>query len=123
MTSADDYRGALEAVERILNRGGDADDVLRAVVSALGERLGHYAWVGISFVEGPELALGPSHGTRGGGVTFEAPVEFQSQLVARLAVESASPEAQDPEFLGRVATLISPYCLVGWDTWGEAWRP
>jgi hypothetical protein len=37
-----DYRGALEAVERILNRGGDAEDVLRGVLEALGAR-------GISF--------------------------------------------------------------------------
>jgi hypothetical protein len=26
-----DRRGALEAIDRVLNRGGDADDVLRAV--------------------------------------------------------------------------------------------
>jgi hypothetical protein len=37
-----DYRGAPEAVERILNRGGDAEDVLRGVLEALGAR-------GISF--------------------------------------------------------------------------
>jgi hypothetical protein len=32
--------GALEAVERIVDRGGDADDVLREVVTALHERAG-----------------------------------------------------------------------------------
>ena len=30
-----DYRGALEAIERILNRGGNADDILRASLEAL----------------------------------------------------------------------------------------
>ena len=33
-----DYAGALEAIDRILNRGGDADDVLGAVLEALNER-------------------------------------------------------------------------------------
>ena len=35
-----DYRGALEAVERILNRGGGPDEVLRAVLEALRARAG-----------------------------------------------------------------------------------
>ena len=29
----------------------------------------------------------------------------------------------DTALLERVAVLISPYCLVGWDTGGEAWSP
>jgi hypothetical protein len=36
----DDYRGALEAVDRILNRGGADEDVLRAVVAVVRERTG-----------------------------------------------------------------------------------
>ena len=55
-------RGALEAIDRILNRGGDADDVLRAVVDVLHERLDHFSWVGIYLVEGDELVLGPWRG-------------------------------------------------------------
>ena len=31
--------------------------------------------------------------------------------------------AEDREFLERVATIVSPYCLVGWDTAGEPWTP
>ena len=56
------YSGALEAIDRILNRGGDADDVLRAVVDVLHERFEHYSWIGIYLVEGDELALGPWKG-------------------------------------------------------------
>ena len=56
------YSGALEAIDRILNRGGDADDVLRAVVAVLHDRFDHYSWVGIYFVEGDELAIGPWEG-------------------------------------------------------------
>jgi L-methionine (R)-S-oxide reductase len=58
----DTYRGAIEAVERILNRGGDADDVLRQVVEVLHDRCGHYSWVGIYLVEGDDLVLGPWKG-------------------------------------------------------------
>lgn len=121
--TADDYRGALEAVERILNRGGDADDVLRAIVAALKDRCDHYTWVAISFVEDGTFVVGPSHGTQSGGVRLEAPVAFQGQVVARLSVETVLPDRQDADFLDRVATLISPYCLVGWDTGGKAWTP
>ena len=56
------YDGALEAIDRILNRGGDADDVLRAVVEVLHDRFDHYSWVGIYLVEGDELVLGPWQG-------------------------------------------------------------
>jgi GAF domain-containing protein len=55
-------RGALEAVERVLNRGGDADDVLRGVVGILHDRVPHYTWAGVYFVEGEELVLGPWQG-------------------------------------------------------------
>ena len=54
--------GALETVDRILNRGGDADDVLRQVVAVLHENAG-YPWAGIFFLEAGELALGPEAGT------------------------------------------------------------
>ena len=59
---ADSYRSALESIDRILNRGGDADEVLRQVVSVLHDRFDHYSWVGLYFVEGDELVLGPWKG-------------------------------------------------------------
>lgn len=58
MSRADELRGALEAVDRVLNRGGEADDVLREVVAILHERAG-YAWAGIRFVEAGGPVLGP----------------------------------------------------------------
>ena len=54
--------GALEAIERILNRGGEPREVLRTVVEVLHDRFAHYSWVGIYLVEGDELALGPWKG-------------------------------------------------------------
>jgi L-methionine (R)-S-oxide reductase len=54
--------GALAAVERIVNRGGEANDVLRAAVDVLHDNVSHYSWVGIYLVEGSDLVLGPWKG-------------------------------------------------------------
>ena len=53
------YAGPLEALDRVLNRGGDADDVLRAVVEIVA---GPFAWAGILFREDGRLVLGPQAG-------------------------------------------------------------
>ncbi len=117
--SADTYRGALAAVERILNRGGDADDVLRAVVGSLHERVPHFTWVGLAFMEEGQLQLGPEAGD-GEGEEVRALVMFEGAPVAELLVRR-SQNADDGPFLERVAMLVSPYCLVGWDTQGVPW--
>jgi GAF domain-containing protein len=160
------HTGALEAIDRILNRGGEADDVLRAVVAVLHDRVEHYTWVGIYFVEGEELVLGPWEGPEatehvripaGQGICGAAaasgrtvivddvnadprylacfpstrseivvPVSYEGRVVAEIDIDSDTPgafTADDVSFLERVALLISPYCLVGWDTGGEAWSP
>jgi hypothetical protein len=112
--------GALEAVDRILNRGGDADDVLRQVVSALHEQAG-YAWAGIYFLEDGELALGPEAGAPDESRRTSVPVMWQGDRVAELVVDDAPEE--DRMLLERVAVLVSGHCLVGWDTGGESWEP
>src|SRR5690349_775980 len=91
--------GALEAIDRILNRGGDADDVLREVVAALHERAG-YRWAGISFVEGERLTLGPQAGEAEPGARTTTPVDYQGARVGELAVDGAA--ADDGAFLERV---------------------
>jgi L-methionine (R)-S-oxide reductase len=160
----DTYRGALAAVERILNRGGDADDVLRQVVDVLYDHCAHYSWVGIYFVEGHDLVLGPWKGPQatehiripvGQGICGAAaasgrteivddvnadprylacfastrseivvPIAFEGRVVGEIDIDSDEAAAftdDDRAFLERVATLISPHCLVGWDTGGVAW--
>ena len=112
--------GELEALDRILNRGGDADDVLRAVVELLHDEAG-YAWAGILFVEEGQLVLGPSAGEERPEARMQLPVTYNGDRVAELVVDGA-PETDGP-FLERVATLISAHCLVGWDTGGEPWNP
>jgi len=112
--------GALEAIDRILNRGGDADDILRQVVAVLHEQAG-YAWAGIFFLENGELALGPQAGTPDNPRRTSIPVRWQGDRVAELAVDDAPEE--DRNFLERVAVLVSGHCLVGWDIGGESWEP
>jgi hypothetical protein len=113
------YAGPLEALDRVLNRGGDADDVLRAVVGIVA---GRFAWAGILFREDGGLALGPQAGEPDESARTIVPVSFRDEPVAELAVDGELDEA-GRAFVERVALLISPYCLVGWDTGGERWTP
>jgi len=160
------HSGALEAIDRILNRGGDADEVLRQVVSILHDRFDDYSWVGIYLVEGDDLVLGPWQGPEatehvripvGQGICGAAaasgetevvddvnadprylacfpstrseivvPIAYEGKVVGEIDIDSDRPAAFGPDdrsFLERVALLISPYCLVGWDTGGEVWAP
>jgi L-methionine (R)-S-oxide reductase len=166
VSAADSYRGGLEAVDRLVNRGGDADDLLRSVVDVLHDRFAHYSWVGLYFVEGDELVLGPWKGPEatehvripiGEGICGAAaatgrteivddvnsdprylacfastrseivvPIAYEGRVVGEIDIDSDEPAAfgeADRAFLERVAVLISPYCLVGWDTGGERWQP
>ena len=97
---------------------GDADDVLRAVVEALVEG-GGCSWAGILFAEDDQLVLGPQAGEPDPGLRLQVPVVYDGARVAELVVDGCS----DAGFLDRVADRIAPYCLVGWDTAGEAWDP
>jgi len=122
MSRAEKLREALEAVERVLEGGGEADDVLREVVAILHERAG-YAWAGIGFAEGGWTVWGPRAGDdAAAGEATAFPVVFQGTPVATLEA-SGELDAGDRELLERVALLVSPYALVGWDTGGEAWIP
>jgi putative methionine-R-sulfoxide reductase with GAF domain len=108
-----------EAVEAIVARGGDADDVLRAAVAALRES---YEWVGIAFVEQDELVLGPATGPAP-AETLAVPIFYDGAQVAELRVAPSEVPPTQRASLERVTELLSPFCLVGWDTGGEAWSP
>jgi hypothetical protein len=108
------HSGALEAVDGILNRGGEADDVLRDVLAVLHER--GIAYAAIRFVEEGELVDGPAVG------------EPTQSLITPLfsagkRVGEHEHAVDDQAFAERVAVLISAYVLVGWDTSGEPWAP
>ena len=164
--TVDVYRGALEAVDRIVNRESEADEVLRKTVDVLHDRVEHYSWVGIYLVEGDDLVLGPWKGPQAtehvripigqgicgaaaaSGVTevvddvnadnrylacfvstrseIVVPIAYEGRVVGEIDIDSDVPAAFGPEdgaFLERVALLISPHCLVGWDTGGQEWSP
>jgi hypothetical protein len=107
----------LDAVDGILTRGGDADDVLRDVVAALVDR-GGCVWAGILFAEEGELVLGPEAGTQQPDNRLRVPVSFDGARVAELVVDSCL----DTTLAEQVAKLIAVYCLVGWDTGGVPWE-
>ena len=97
----------------------DADDVLRAAVAELGRT---YGWAGIAFVEEGELVLGPATGPEP-AEAFAVPITYDGAAVAELRVAPADVTPEQRASLERVAADLSPYCLVGWDTGGEAWSP
>ena len=112
----------VEEIERVIERSADADDVLREVVALLNERFDR--WVGIYLVEGGDLVLGPSAGPepreRHG---FIVPIVYDGHSVGEIHVDADTADHAERAFLGRVAVLVSPHCLVGWDTGGERWSP
>jgi L-methionine (R)-S-oxide reductase len=164
--TVDVYRGALEAVDRIVNRESEADEVLRKTIDVLHDRFDRYSWVGIYLVEGADLVLGPWKGPQAtehvripigegicgaaaaSGVTevvedvnaddrylacfvstrseIVVPIAYEGRVVGEIDIDSDVPAGFGPEdrvFLERVALLISPHCLVGWDTGGQEWAP
>lgn len=162
--SAGGYAPALQAIEELVTTEPEADEILRRAVDLLHDRLEQYSWVGIYFVEGDDLVLGPWKGPEatehvripvGEGVCGAAaasgqteivddvaadsrylacfastrseivvPVRYDDRVVAEIDIDSDTPAAfgaADRELLERVAELISPHCLVGWDTGGVDW--
>jgi hypothetical protein len=109
---------ALEALDRLLDRGGEPDDVLRAAVFLLASEPG-VAWAGIAFHEGGELVLGPEAGAPDLSRRVRVPVRYHDDTVGELWVDGEA----DRTLLERVAALLAPYVLIGWDTGGQGWEP
>src|SRR5205814_3477097 len=95
-----DYRGALEAVERILNRGGGPDEVLRAVLEALHVR--GVASARVNMLENGRLVERLGVGQEADRIV--APVGYEGSEFGSLELA-----ADDRAVVERVATLISPY--------------
>jgi hypothetical protein len=90
------HSGALEAVDRILNRGGDADDILHSVLAALHERV--FSWVAVA---------GREVGERPAAPPLRTPVLWQGRQVGELQAVPRDPSVDDRALLERVALLIS----------------
>jgi L-methionine (R)-S-oxide reductase len=91
-----DYSGALEAIDRILNRESEADEVLRKTVETLHDRFEHYSWVGIYLIEGDDLVLGPWKGPEatehvripiGEGICGAAAASGETEIVDDVAAD------------------------------------
>ena len=93
MTTEHERNGALEAVDRIVNRGGEADDVLRDALAVLKKLYPHAA-----------IRVNDEHEAG----TKRYPIEFAGTKVAELEV--AVTGTDDDDLLKRVATLLSAYC-------------
>jgi hypothetical protein len=108
----------LQALAAALGRAREPDDALREAVGILAEEPG-IEWAAIAFVEGADLVVGPAAGNPVAGRRTSVPISFHGDAVGELWVDGEA----DPSFLARVAELLGPYVLIGWDTGGERWEP
>jgi hypothetical protein len=113
-----------DRVQAIVEGGEEADEILRASLAAVHEAAGA-PWSAIAFVEEREMAVGPLLGRAPEGTpepALSVPIVYRGETVAGLWFGSEAPRELAAE-LSRVAALLAPYCLVGWDTGGEHWDP
>jgi putative methionine-R-sulfoxide reductase with GAF domain len=110
--------GQLESVRRIVDEETDADDILRAVVTAVASARGN-SWAGIAFLEDGALRLGPTAGEPDADRRERVPITYENGAVGELWVDGAVEHGE----LEQIAALLGPYVLIGWDTGGEAWEP
>jgi putative methionine-R-sulfoxide reductase with GAF domain len=108
----------LDALDRILERGGEPDDVLRATTALLVDEP-TVAWAGMAFLEEGDLVLGPAAGKPDEAQRVRVPIAYQGKPVGELWVDGEA----DRRFLEKVAARISAHVLIGWDTGGEGWEP
>jgi hypothetical protein len=113
-----------ERVQAIVDGGEEADEILRASLAALHDGVGA-TWSAIAFFEERQMVVGPLVGRAPGDAPEPAlavPIVYRGDTVAALWFGSEAARGLDVD-LARVAALLAPYCLVGWDTGGEQWVP
>ncbi len=111
--------GAVEAIERIINRESEADEILRQSVATIAKRFETFC--GIRFVEDGGMIDGPSGGDYAEPQSVVS-ITYDDSSIAEIAL-GMPLEEEDRDAFDRIAKLLSPFCLVGWDTGGEAWNP
>lgn len=107
-----------DELDRILDRGGEPDDVLREAVSALADGP-NIVWAGIAFLDEEALVLGPSAGEPDPSKRRSVPIVFQGGNVGELWADGDVERT----LLEQVADRLSGHVLIGWDTGGETWDP
>ncbi|MBM3679943.1 MAG: hypothetical protein FJW81_01160 [Actinobacteria bacterium] len=114
-----DHDALVRAVAAIVEGGEESDAILRAAVDALARASG--AGAGIRFVEEGAFSDGPWAGPAGERAA-EVPIRYEDDVVAELVSGAPLDDAARAAWK-RVADLLSPFCLVGWDIGGEDWEP
>jgi hypothetical protein len=95
--------GVLEAVDRILNRGGESREVVHEVVAAV-HRVYPYAAVA---VDGPDGSIVVAEAGEPQAPGDHVPIVSRGERVGELRVAGAAP---DGPFLDRIALLVSAHC-------------
>jgi hypothetical protein len=95
----------LEAVDRIIERGGDSEDVLQATVTAIVDR-GGAKWAAVFLNDEGELIVGAHAGVAEPGERRTAAVVREGAHLGEVAVDGLD----DQPLIERVASLIAPYC-------------
>ena len=109
---------AYDHAERVLAEGGEADEVLRAVVEALAAEP-ELEWCAIAFLDAGELVVGPRAGEPDEARRLRVPVLYEGSAVGELWADGYA----NRDALERLAERLAEYVLVGWDTDGEGWDP
>jgi hypothetical protein len=94
----------LEAVDRIIERGGDSEDVLQATLTAIVDR--GATWAAVLLNDEGELIVGPHAGVAEPGERRTATIVREGAHLGELAVDGLD----DQPLIERVASLIAPYC-------------
>jgi hypothetical protein len=125
LLSAEGRDDVLETIAQAIEHEPEADEILRQAVVVLYEWTTGVRSVAVAFVEDGALAAGPVAGAPlGAAPAVTIPVLYERREVAELWIDSETEvDDRDRAFLHRVSQLLSPYCLVGWDTGGEEWIP
>jgi hypothetical protein len=125
LLSDEGRRDVLETIGRAIEHEPEADEILRQAVVVLYEWIAGVESVAVAFVEDGRLVPGPVAGEPiEVPSALAVPVRYDGHVVAELWVSAGEhADEADTAFAAEVAALLSPYCLVGWDTGGEAWEP
>jgi hypothetical protein len=97
--------GALEAVQQILDRGGDAEDVLQAAMTAIVNR-GGATWAAVLYSDEGELLVGAHAGVAEPGERRGAPIVLDGAQIGELEVDGLD----DQPLIERVAAHLAPWC-------------
>jgi hypothetical protein len=111
-------------VQDVIDRGEEADDILRAALDAVHGSVA-VPWSAIAFVEEGQMIIGPLVGSApddAASPALSVPIVYRGDAVAALWLGGTPDPALVVE-LERAAALLAPFCLVGWDTGGEEWVP